>query len=119
MNEINSLRKMYNGITNYFLNIVDNMSENKNVTKLTKEDVINALIATISFDIIFKKEKVVEKSEGLVYSSKLSDDELDMMLNHIHSLNNRNIFHFSKSQPFITAAILARSASVQSGLMPT
>lgn len=92
MNEINSLRKMYNGITNYFLNIVDNMSENKNVTKLTKEDVINALIATISFDIIFKKEKVVEKSEGLVYSSKLSDDELDMMLDHIHSLNNRNIF---------------------------
>lgn len=95
MNEINSLRKMYNGITNYFLNIVDNMSENKNVTKLTKEDVINALIATISFDIIFKKEKVVEKSKGLVYNSKLSDDELDMMLNHIHSLNNRNIFENS------------------------
>lgn len=95
MNEINSLIKMNNGMTNYFLNIIDNMSNNKNITKLTEEDVVNALIATISFDIIFKKEKVVEKSEGLVYSSKLSDDELDMMLDHIHSLNNRNIFENS------------------------
>ena len=35
------------------------------------------------------------------------------------SMGMQVIFHFRQSQPFITAAILARSASVHSGLIPT
>ena len=103
MNELYSFRKMYNGITSYFINISDNMnnlidmSNNTEVEPLSREDVINALIATISFDIIFRKEQIVEKSEGVVYKSKLSDKNLDFMLNYINVYNNRRVFDDSST----------------------
>lgn len=95
MNEINSLRKMYNGITNYFINIADNTNQKKAKTMLDREDIIHALIATISFDIIFIKEQLVEKTEGVIYKSKLSDNELDKMMNYINGYNNKIIFEDS------------------------
>lgn len=95
MDEIDSLRQMYNGVATYYLNLMGNLNNNEDITKVTEENIINALIASISFDIIFRKEQIVEKAEGLSYKSKLSDNELDTMLNYINNYNNKKIFEDS------------------------
>ena len=95
MNEINSLRKMYNGMTRYFLNIADHIHEKDDITILDQKDIIHALIATVSFDIIFTKEQIVEKGEGLTYKTRLSDNELDKMVKYINSYNNKKLFEDS------------------------
>ena len=101
MNELYSFRKMYNGITNYFINIADNMTNFCDadikipIIPLKREEIINSLIATISFNIIFRKEQIVEKTEGVVYKSKLSDNDLDLMLNHVNAYNSRIVFEDS------------------------
>ena len=48
MNELYSFRKMYNGITNYFINIADNMNNFCNadvkipIIPLEREEIINS-----------------------------------------------------------------------------
>ena len=71
---------LYNGVTKYFIELANSLYVNKIENDFSVKDIPYALLSVLSFDLAFNKEKMVEKGGKKAYSSKMSDDALDYML---------------------------------------
>lgn len=95
MDKTSCVTNLHNGIADYYLNFTHYLGRDElpEDDKLNRERVINALIAMVSLDIIYNKEKMVEKKEALNYESKMSDEALEELLALFNLHNDKELFN--------------------------
>ena len=94
MKRIDCIIPFCNGITNYYKSWANFLHGKKSeeAEKLNYVYVQNSLLAVIFLDIIYNKEKMVEKKEGCIYESKIYEEDLEELLNAFNDQNEREIF---------------------------
>lgn len=91
MEKVEYVIPYYNSISCYYNKWIDLLScEEENLEELNQEKVLNALLAMVSFDVIFNKEKIVDKKENCNYESKIYEESYKELLDLFKKENNNN-----------------------------
>ena len=92
MEKVECILQLSNSITRYYKSIKSELFGIDLNEKIDHRQLKYALLSVVILDLIYNKEKLVEKKEGLIYESKMSDNGLKNMKNILINEEDKDIF---------------------------
>ena len=78
--KINSIYTIYNSLVDLLHNILIG-------TEINEQSIFYSLFGIIVLDLVINKEDMVKNTEGIIYESKMSDNQLEDILNYLNIEN--------------------------------